>query len=77
MNQLALPNYMPNVKSIGILCFAGYWVFFGLWGVINTYHEKKFSVSWIILFFTLNIFALFLLKVDEIPWFRELKAHRT
>lgn len=68
--------YIPLIKTISLLCFTGYWLFFGLWGVINAYNSNRFSISWIILFFTLNILALLFFKFDETQWFKRLKAQK-
>ena len=65
--------YLPIIQPIGIFCFAVYWVCFGLWGVINAYHANRFSIAWIILFFTLNILALLLFKFDEANRFKNSK----
>lgn len=68
--------YLPIMKLVGIVCFVVYWVFFGIWGVINTYHVNRFSILWIILFFTLNIVALMLFKLDEAQWFKKSKPKK-
>lgn len=68
--------YLPIMKLVGIVCFVVYWVFFGIWGVINTYHANRFSISWIILFFTFNIVALMLFKLDKTQWFKEFKPNQ-
>lgn len=35
--------------------FIGYWLCFGLWSIINAYHNKSLNLVWVILFFTLNV----------------------
>ncbi len=47
----------PIILIIAKAFFAAYWICFGIWSVINAYHNKSFNLAWIFLFFTLNVIA--------------------
>ena len=64
----------PILSISTIILFVVYWLFFGIWCVINAYHRNKLSIVWIILFFSLNIVALLLFKLDELPLFYKTKT---
>jgi hypothetical protein len=66
---------VPEVLfNISLVCFAIYWILFGLWNVMYAYHMNRLNMLWIILFFTLNIFAYFLFEIERKIKLRKLKA---
>jgi hypothetical protein len=54
----------PILSISAVILLVVYWLFFGIWCVINAYHRNKLSLAWIILFFILNVvaYAIFELK---------------
>lgn len=56
----------PEVMFIlAIICFVVYWILYGLWNIMNAYQMGRLNVVWAVLFFTLNVFAYLLFKLEE------------
>ena len=51
-----------NVFIISIIFFVTYWILYGLWNVMNAYRMGRLNLVWVVLFFTLNIFAYLIYK---------------
>jgi len=65
LNSKALFSQTPNVVFLlAIASFAAYWLLFGLWNIMNAYRMSRLTIVWAILFFTLNVFAYLLFKLD-------------
>jgi len=55
----------PILSNSAVILFVVYWLFFGIWCAINAYHRKKLSLSWIILFFILNVVAYAIFELER------------
>lgn len=55
----------PILSNSAVILFVVYWLFFGIWCVINAYHRNKLSLAWIILFFILNVVAYAIFELER------------
>lgn len=75
LSRAALFSPVPNIVFIiSIICFVTYWVLFGLWNTMNAYRTNRLNILWTILFFSLNIFAYFLFKLEYRIKIRKLES---
>ncbi|MWC30760.1 permease prefix domain 1-containing protein [Paenibacillus sp. MMS18-CY102] len=61
--------YPPQVHAVyvtGVVCFALYWILFGLWNVLNAHRRGSLNVFWVVCFFSLNVVAYLLYKAVEL-----------
>ena len=65
LNSKALFSQTPNVVFLlAIASFTAYWISFGLWNIMNAYRMSRLNIVWVVLFFTLNVFAYLLFKLE-------------
>lgn len=64
LDRSALFSPLPHILTTSaMVCFALYWILFGLWNVMNAYRLGRLNIFWVILFFTLNIAAFLLFRM--------------
>lgn len=56
-------TYILSISAI--IFFVVYWILFGIWCIINAYHRNKLSLTWIILFFILNVVAYAIFELER------------
>ncbi|MBC8080415.1 MAG: hypothetical protein H7X86_08725 [Gorillibacterium sp.] len=75
LESKVLFSQAPNVVFIlSVICFVTYWILYGLWNIMNAYRMGRLNTMWVLLFFTLNIFAYLLFKLEEKFKMRGLKV---
>jgi hypothetical protein len=60
------------VFIISVMCFVVYWILYGLRNTMNAYRMGRLNVMWVVLFFSLNVVAYVLYKLEEIVKLRRL-----
>lgn len=74
LNREALFSPIPKVVLLlAMTSFAVYWILFGWWNTMNAYRMNRLNIVWAVMFFTLNIFAYLLFRLDENIKMRRLK----
>lgn len=56
------PYYAIFVSAI---CFAAYWILYGLWNVLHAYRMGQLNLGRIVIFFSLNVFGYLLFRLGE------------
>ncbi|EFM09484.1 hypothetical protein PaecuDRAFT_3531 [Paenibacillus curdlanolyticus YK9] len=64
-NSVIFPPQEHVLFVTAVVCFALYWLLFGLWNVMNAHRRGSLNVFWVICFLSLNVAAYLLYKLVE------------
>ena len=68
MKQYSNSNQYYLLKIIGVGFLMIYWVLFGIWATVKSYHLRRSNVAWVAIFFVLNVAGYLVHKIYY--WFK-------